>query len=229
MQLAYLLNGGQANVRKYKVNATHINNIVVLRGSAAQSGLAVSTTTSWSDSMGLTMDQGLFQGATIAYSTTQGDPEAVYGILINTDAVYRALLVGSAADAALTGNVVLTASAAGLTAVGTDSVSNLDGGTIWYTAGPNIGASRIIESVAAATATVLVPFRANAVGDVFLVHNMRPGLVGSTMGTNLVNVLQNNTAITGTTGVMVDNELLGTTNSYLHLLQSDSAFRAAAA
>jgi len=228
MQLAYLLNGGQANIRKYKVNATHVNNIIVLRGSAAQSGLAVSTITSWTDSMGLTLDQGLFQGATIAYSTVQGDPEAVYSILINTDAVYRALLVGSATDAVLTDNAILTASAAGLTAVGTNSVSNLDGGTIWYTSGPNVGRSRIIESVATATATVLVPFAANAVGDVFLVHNMRPGLVGSTMNTALTNVLQNNTAITGTTGIMVDNELNGNSNSYLHLMQSDSAFGAAA-
>jgi hypothetical protein len=224
MQACYLLNGGQMHIKKYKVNATHAPGIVVLRGSAAQSGLATSTTTSWADSVGLVLDQGLFQGETIPYSTVQGDPEAVYSILINSDLVIRILLVGSATNAILTDNPILTASTDGLTAVGTNSVTNLDGGTIWYTSGPNVGASRIIESVSSATATVLVPFAANVVGDIFLTHNARPGIGGQTLSTNLLNSLQNNTALTGTTATMVDHELNGNSNSYLHVMQQDHVF-----
>jgi hypothetical protein len=103
-------------------------------------------------------------------------------------------------------------------------MSNLDEGTLYYITGANAGASRKITSVSTVTATVILPFAANAVGDQFLAINATPTATGFTMSTDLKNVLQANTALTGTTGVCVDIEWNGAANSYLQLVQQDHAF-----
>ncbi len=225
MQLAYLLNGGTPVIKKYKMAAAMAEGIIVLGPAAGATGLSTSTTTSWANSAGLTVDGGILsQGVPRTYSTTQGDPEYISSVIINPDAILRALMVGSAANAVLTENVVATASSNGLTAVGGDSMSNLDEGYIWYTTGANAGKSRRITSVSTVTATVIMPFAANAVGDKFLAINATPTATGFTLSTDLKNVLQSNTALTGTTGVCVDIETNGAGDSYLQLVQQDHAF-----
>jgi hypothetical protein len=188
--------------------------------------VSVSTTTDWTLGLGLSQDgYALAVGAPMAYSTVQGDAVALTTILVNPDLILRALMVGSATNAVLVDNPILTAASDGLTAVGTNSVSNLDEGTVWYTTGANAGRQRVITAVSSATATVIIPFAANAVGDVFLAINAAPGSVGVTMGTNLLNSLQNNTALgSDAIATCLDLELNGNSNSYAHYISRENLF-----
>lgn len=226
MQYNYLLSGGKATIKKYKMAAAIIEGVIVLVAAANATGLSTSTTTSWTDSIGLTVDAGILkQGVPVLYSTTQGQEEFLQSVLINPDAVLRALLVGSATNAALTLNPVVTAASNGLTVVGTNTFSNQDEGTVWYTTGANAGRSRKITSVATVTATVTMPFLGNAVGDNALAISQTPGSIGVTLSTNLLNVRADNVAL-GSDAVArtIDLELNGGSNSYVHLIQTDHAF-----
>lgn len=231
MQYTYMLSGGTPVIKKYKTAASHLAGIIVLTPAAEATGVSVSTTTGWDNSVGLTLDRSLSAASPIAYSTVQGDPEPTQSVIVSPDAVLRALLVGSAVNVALEQRVVGTASSNGLTAVGTTgetdpSNPDMDEGTVWYNSGSNGGASRKITSTTTAlTVTVIVPFAANRVGDRFITIDYSQGQVtGVTMSTNLLNV-RGEMAATGTTnGATVDLELNGTTDSYLHLVQLNHAF-----
>ena len=233
MQAAGLLSGGAPVIKKYKSSATgYIAGTVFIVPAANASGfISVSTTTSWTGAVGLNVDgYALAVGAPLTYSTTQGDAEALSSIIVNPDLILRMLMVGTAVNAVLVDNPILTASTDGLTAVGTNSVSNLDEGTAWYTSGANVSASRKITSVATATVTVISPFpQDDAVGDIFLAINTGPGQAGLTTGTNLLNLLQANTALqgAGTTGRCLDLELNGNSNSYAHMIMEDHFFSTA--
>lgn len=226
MQYGYLLSGGKATIKKYKMAAAIVEGVVVLVSAANSTGLSTSTTTSWTDSVGLTVDGGAIkQGVPVLYSTVQGQDEFLQSVLINPDAVLRALLVGSAANAALTPNPVLTAASNGLTVVATNTFSNQDEGTIWYISGANAGRSRKITSVSTTTATVSMPFAGNAVGDNALAIAQAPGSIGVTLSTNLLNVRADNIAL-GSDAVArtIDYELNDVGSSYVHLIQTDHAF-----
>jgi hypothetical protein len=175
----------------------------------------------------------LKQGAPVAFSTTQGADEYLQSVIINPDAVLRALMVGSAANASLEQRVVGTASSNGLTVVGTAGMTDpsspdMDEGTVWYNGvGSNGGISRKITSTTTAlTVTVTMPFAANKVGDNYITI---PYTVGSgpggivTMSTNLLNV-RAELAKTGATASVIDIETNGVGDSYLHLIQTDHAF-----
>lgn len=226
MQYAYLLSGGKATIKKYKMAAAVVEGAVVLVAAANATGLSTSTATSWADSVGLTIDAGVLkQGVPVTYSTTQGADEFLQSVLINPDAVLRALLVGSATNAVLTVNPVATASSNGLTVVATNTFSNQDEGTIWYISGANAGRSRKITSVSTVTATVIMPFAGNAVGDNALAIAQTPGSLGVTMSTNLLNVRADNVALgSDCVARTVDYELRGVGDSYVHLIQTDHAF-----
>ena len=179
MQAAGLLSGGAPVIKKYKSSATgYIAGTLFLVPAAGASGnISISTTTSWAAAMGLNVDgYALAVGAPLTYSTVQGDAEALSSIIVNPDLILRLLMVGSATNAVLVDNPVLTASTDGLTVTATNTMSNLDEGTIWYTSGTNASKSRKITGVSSAVATVISPFtNDDAVGDVALAINAGPG------------------------------------------------------
>ena len=230
MQFGYLLSGSAPTIKKYKSAAGHAAGIIVIAPAAGATGVSTSTTTSWANSLGLTLDANVSQGSPVSYSTTQGAVEYLQSVIINPDAVLRALMVGSAANAALELRTVGTAASNGLTAVGTagetdPSSPDMDEGTVWYSSGANGGASRKITSTTTTlTVTVIMPFAANRVGDRFMTIPYSPGnTAGVTLSTDLLNV-RAELAATGATAAVVDYELNGNTNSFLHLLPMDSIF-----
>ncbi len=232
MQFLHLLSGGTPVIKKYKAAAALAAGIVALQPAANATGISTSTTTSWTNSVGLTLDAILKVGAPVAYSTTQGADEYLQSVIINPDAILRALMVGSAANASLEQRVVGTASSNGLTVVGTAGMTDpsspdMDEGTVWYNSGANGGASRKITSTTTTlTVTVVMPFAANKVGDNYITI---PYTVGTgpgaivTLSTNLQNV-RAELAVTGATAAVVDYELNGVSDSYLHLIQTDHLF-----
>ena len=230
MQAAYGLSGGKLTIKKYKMAAAHAAGILVIRGAEAATGLTTCTTTGAADTVGLTLDQGLNQGDPITtYSTTQGDPETIYSVCVNPDLVVRALLVGSAANAVMTLSTVTSAASNGLTATSTSSgldysSPSCDEGIIWYTSGGAASQSRWVTSVAATVVTVIVPFAANAVGDQFLVTPLQIGGVSAaTFSTDLLNV-RGDLAATGAAVAIVDHELNGAGNSYVHIMSADHVY-----
>jgi hypothetical protein len=230
MQGSYLLGGGSPVIKKYKTAAAFLAGIIVLQPAADATGVSTSTTTSWVNSVGLTMDANISAGAPVLYSTVQGSIEYLQSVIVNPDLVMRALMVGTAADAVLVTSTVGTASSNGLTAVGTTGDPNpssptMDEGTVWYISGANGGASRKITGVTTTlTTTVVMPFAANKIGDTYLFTPYSPGnTAGVTMGTNLLNV-DCHIAATGATAGVLDLELNGPGNSFLHLLSMDNIF-----
>lgn len=229
MRFEYLLGGGAATIKKYKMAAGHAAGIVVLVPAAGATGLSTSTTTSFADAVGVTMDAIVAQGSPVAYSTVQGAVEYLQSVIINPDAIFRALLVGSAANAALERRTVGTASADGLTVVGTTgdtdpSSPDMDEGTVWYSSGANGGASRKITSTTTTlTVTVVMPFAANRVGDKYHTIDYTPGTKSVTMSTDLKNV-RGDLAATGAAAYCVDLELLGAGNSEIDLSLNDHIF-----
>jgi hypothetical protein len=232
MEFGYLLGGGAPTIKKYKMAAGHAAGIVVLVAAANATGLSTSTTTSFAKTVGLTMDAGVSQGSPLTYSTVQGNPEYLQTVIVNPDAVFKAFLAGSAAGAALEERTVGTVSSNGLTVVGTSGDSDpsspdMDEGTVWYTTGGNASQSRKITSTTTPlTVTVIMPFfNANKVGDKYLTIPYTVGTKGAciTMTTDLQRV-RGDLAITGATAAVLDYDLLGKTNSALHLVLTDHIF-----
>jgi hypothetical protein len=229
MQFSYLIGGGTPTIKKYKMAAGHAAGIVVLVPAADATGLTTSTTTGMIDAVGLTLDAILSAGAPVAYSTTQGAVEHLQSVIINADAVFKSLMVGSAVNAVVEQRTVGTASSNGLTAVGTTgetdpSTPDMDEGTVWYNSGSNGGASRKITSTTTTlTVTVIVPFAANRVGDKFMTIDYTPGTIGVTQSTNLLNT-RVDIAATGAEMYCVDLDLNGPSNSYLELILRDHIF-----
>ena len=229
MQFEYLLGGGTPTLKKYKMAAGHAAGIVVLVAAAGATGLSTSTTTSFADTVGLTMDAILAAGAPVAFSTVQGDLEYLQTVITNPDAVFKALLVGTAANAQLDQSTVGTASSNGLTAVGTTgnidpSSPSMDEGTLWYTSGPNANASRKITSVTTPlTATVVMPFAANRIGETYVMVGYTPGTKSVTMSTNLLNV-RGDIAAAGADARCIDLQLNGRANSFIELVLGDNIF-----
>ncbi|MFN3077998.1 MAG: hypothetical protein ABT940_14225, partial [Alphaproteobacteria bacterium] len=157
-------------IKKYKASAALAEGIVVIKSAANASGqMSTSTTTSIANALGHILDNGLSlaAGGALTYSTTQGADEAVFGVIVNPDQILLAKMVTGATGTGITADTIVTASSNGLTAVGGTSVASpdMDEGILWYTSGANVGKSRKITSTSSVTATVLVPFAANAVGD----------------------------------------------------------------
>jgi len=231
MELGYLLGGGTPTIKKYKMAAGHAAGIVVVVAAANATGLSTSTTTAFTDVVGVTMDASVSQGSPITYSTTQGNPEYTQSVVVNPDAVFKALLVGSAANAALELRTVGIASSNGLTVVGTTgdtdpSSPDMDEGSVWYTSGSNASASRKITSTTTTlTVTVIMPFAANRVGDKYITIPYTVGTKGAcvTMSTDLKNV-RGELAVTGAVASVVDIDMLGRSNSALHLVLTDHIF-----
>lgn len=214
----------------YKTSAAYIAGIVMIKSAANASGqMSTSTTTSIANALGLLIDQGMKSaaGGPITYSTTQGDDESVAGIIVNPDAILRAQMVTGATGTAITGDTIVTASSNGLTFVGGTSVASpdMDEGIVWYTSGANVGKSRKITSTGATvTGTVIVPFAANAVGDTFAYAGLNIGLQGCTLTTDLTKVRTDIAIATGATFSILDMELNGVNDSYVHLTMGGNAW-----
>ena len=223
------LSGSTPVIKKYKASAALVAGIVVLRSAANASGqMSTSTTTSAAKALGLLLDNGMKSaaGGPITYSTTQGDDEAVFGVIVNPDAILRAKMVTGATGTAITGDTIVTAASNGLTAVGGTSVASpdMDEGILWYTSGANVGKSRKITSMSSVTATVLVPFAANAVGDTYCYAGINIGLTGVTLTTDLKNVRTDIAIATGAALTCIDLELNGVNDSYAHFTMADNVW-----
>lgn len=227
MEYLGTFSGSSPVIKKYKASAAQAVGTIVLRSAANASGqFSTSTTTDFSNALGMCMDNGIYLGVPVTYSTTQGDPEAVFSVVVNPDAILRAKMVTGATGTSITGDTIVTASSNGLTAVGGTSVASpdMDEGIIWYTSGANVGKSRKITSTSSVTATVIVPFAANAVGDTYCYAGLNIGLTGVTLTTNLQNVRTDIAIATGGAATILDMELAGTGDSYVHLVVSDHVF-----
>jgi hypothetical protein len=228
MKFAYLLSSATPVIKRYKASAAQAIGTVVLRSAGNASGqISTSTTTSAADAVGLCVDNGHAAGTPLTYSTTQGADEAVFGVIVNPDAVLRAKMVTGATGTSITGDTIVTASSNGLTWVGGTSVASpdMDEGIVWYTSGANVGKSRKITSTGATvTGTVIVPFAANAVGDTLCYAGVNIGLTGVTLTTDLKDVRADIAVSTGAALTCVDLELNGTTDSFIHLIISDNVW-----
>ena len=121
MQYMGTFSGSAPLIKKYKASATvYIPGIIMLRSAANASGqMSVSTTTGAANALGLLLDNGLANGASITYSTTQGDTEAVFGVIVNPDAILRAQMVTGATGTAVTAETTTSAASNGLTITAT--------------------------------------------------------------------------------------------------------------
>lgn len=227
MQYLGNFSGSTPVIKKYKASAAMIRGIVVRRPATSDSGqMITSTTTLAADALGLLIDNGSYLGDVVNYSTTQGNPEAVWSVIVNPDMILRAQMVTGATGTAITGDTIATASSNGLTAVGGTSVASPDmvGGSIWYTSGANVGKSRKITGTSSVTATVVVPFAANAVGDTFAYAGVNIGLTGVTLTTDLTNVRTDIAVSTGASLTCLDLELNGLSDSFIHLVLGDQVW-----
>lgn len=229
MKYAYNLSSSTPIIKKYKASAALAEGIIVIKSAANASGqMSTSTTTGIANALGLIVDNGMAAaaGGPITYSTTQGADEAVFGVIVNPDQVLRAQMVTGATGTGITADTIVTAASNGLTAVGGTSVASpdMDEGILWYTSGSNVGKSRKITSTSSVTATVLVPFAANAVGDTYCYAGVNIGLQGVTLTTDLKNVRADIAVSTGATFSILDLELNGANDSFVHLTLGGNAW-----
>jgi hypothetical protein len=229
MQYKGNFSGSSPVIVRYKVSATGlVPGVPVCSAPDGSSGeIIVTAATATANQMGLLMDAANgITGETQTYSTTQGAEEAVYGVIVNPDAILRGLMVTGATGTSITGDTIASASSNGLTAVGGTSVASpdMDQGTIWYTSGANVGKSRKIGSTSSVTATVLVPFAANAVGDTFCYAGISPGLQGITLTTSVLNFRTDIAVATGVNCTAIKLILNGTTDSYVDVVLTDHVF-----
>lgn len=194
MNLAYLLSGGAPVIHTYKIAETMATAAVPVElGTAGQAGIAlpadVDTTT---DFVGVTLDTG-------TYSTTQGETEGVVSVIINPDAVYRALMYqdGNENQLSVTTNSAAETAGTVVTITTGDPAPNgpsHDEGTVVCVSGANVGQTRKITSVGATSLTVTVPFLNDiGSGDQFIHVPWTPG-----------DVTNNNVRLTGTGGAQVE-------------------------
>ena len=164
---------------------------------AGTAGVVIGTTTTATDLVGLSIDQGTVAttgAAQSTYTTTQGSgassAERVVSLIVNPFAVWAwKISATEVADVALVLQTVTTASAGG-TAVTTAaewSSPTVDEGVTWGFSGANAGRVRKVTSVSATAGTVTIPFDyAIAVDDVFLRAPWWPmQTVTIQLGTNL--------------------------------------------
>lgn len=229
MQYIGNFSGSSPVVKRYKVSATGLAaGVIVCSAPDGGSGqIIVTAATATANQMGSLLDAANPRtGETLTYSTTQGAEEAVYSVIVNPDQILRALMVTGATGTTITQDTIVTSASNGLTAVGGTSVASpdMDQGMIWYTSGANIGKSRKITSTSSVTATVIVPFAANAVGDTFLYAGICPGLQGITLTTSVQNARADIAVATGVNVTAIDMELNGSTDSYVHVVLTDHVF-----
>ncbi len=233
MEYAYMLGGGAPLAMKYQVNETLANpGIPVLAPGAGNAGVQISTTTSWANAVGCTLDTATYVTAQQT-DGTKGEREVT--VIISPQAVFRALMSGGAAEGtALDLKTVTTASTTGLDVVTGDAFTDLDDGVIWGYSGANVGQKRCITVGDGTDASVTVAFdQDTVVGDEFLAA---PYWFLSDVAINIqttTNLFQADASIAGGTGgaaSIIDMELRdiggdGRTNSAVLFIFDDHALR----
>lgn len=219
MQYAGCFSGSAPVIKRYKASATGMvaGAIVCAQANGSSGQMIVTAATATANQLGSLLDTGVGPNAPVTYSATQGADEAVYGVIVNPDQMLRALMVTGATGTALTADTIVTATASGLTTIGGTSVASpdMDQGIVWYLSGANVGRSRTIGSTSSVTATVIVPFLANAIGDTFVYAGLNIGLQGMTLTTSVQNVRSDIAVSTGVTATTLDLELNGISDSYV--------------
>jgi hypothetical protein len=123
---------------------------------------------------------------------------------------------------------VTTAASNGLTITATGAADftspEKDEGMSWYISGANVGRSRKVTSTAATVLTHLVPYAANAVGDTFGSAGSNIGLQFVTLTTDLLKVRTDAVNTSGAALGILDFELNGIGDSYIHLTYGDSVW-----
>ncbi len=231
MQYLGFMSGAAAVIKKYKASATgYIPGIVMLRSASNASGqMSVSTTTSTANSIGLLLDNGNKDGQSVLYSTTQNADEAIFGVIVNPDAILRAQMVTGATGTTVTAETVTSVATNGLTITATGAADftspEKDEGMSWYITGTNVSKSRKITSTAATVLTVIVPYPlANVVGDTFGSCGPNIGLQFVTFTTDLTKVRTDAVNTSGAAMGVLDFELNGTGDTFVHLTYGDSVW-----
>ena len=232
MEYAYMLGGGAPLKMKFQVNETLSNaGIPVLAPGEGNAGVQISTTTSWANAVGVTLDTATY---VTAQQTDGTSAEREVSVIISPQAVFRALMSGGATEGtALTKYPVTTVSTSGLV-VTTSSISDwtnpdFDEGVIWFDDGPNIGQKRGVASGSSTAATVTVAFdRDTVVGDNAL---RAPWWFLSDVANNIqttTNLFQADASIavgTGGAARVIDMELNSTADSFVLFIFDDHALR----
>lgn len=171
MELSYIIGGGAPVIKKYQIGVTNNNaGVPYTVPAAGTAGVVIATTTGATALVGVSIaGPGTYN---TAQQTGNADPETLVSLIINPDAVWRALMSGGATEnTALTLLPVTTASTDGLavTTASEWSSPTYDEGYTWGYDGANAGYARKITSVSSTAGTVTVAFpNDTAVGDNFL-------------------------------------------------------------
>ena len=239
MQAVKRLDGStDYHILDYKLSATVVEGQPVIASTTGADGGEVTdaTTTSLLDMLGIVLGaSGLASprsvglAGSLTYSATQGDTEGMVRVIVNPDAIIRALMSGGAAAGTALVLLSNTAASAGGTLI-TDAdvgTASMDDGIVWCISGANVGQSRKITTFTSATSiTVTVPFRrAIAVSDEFL---QVPYLPLTTRAIQITtNLLEANAVIavgTGGNATVVEVILNGRSDSYVHFIARDHIF-----
>lgn len=170
MRFAYTWSGAAPHVKKYQVAASStVIGVPKLIPAANGAGVAVATTTSLADMVGVTLDTATY---VTAQQTDGTSAERLVSLIVNPDAVYWALMSqGATLGTALTLRAVTTASTDGLAVTTAESWASpqYDEGVVWGYDGANAGQARKITSTSSTVGTVTVPFDYDTVvGDNFI-------------------------------------------------------------
>jgi hypothetical protein len=227
MDFAYDLTQALPVTKRYQIGESFPNaGVPALIDVAGQGGVNLPTTTSLADMIGLAID-------TAVYTTTQGagadSAERLVGVIVNVNAVWKVLMSGGATEnTALVVHDVTTASAGGtvITTGDAHDSPNMDEGIIWCTAGANLSQRRKITTTSSTAATVLVPFDlATVVGDLFIDapywYNATTAVQLSTLFTQADATI---VVATGGGAKVIDMELNGAGDSFIHMLPTDHVY-----
>lgn len=191
MEFVGLMGGGAPTIMKYPVTQT-VDNVGVpqLAAGAANPGLIEASTTGADSMMGINLDLATYN---TAQQTGNADPQELISVIINPNAMLKALLSGGATEGtALTLYDVTTATSTGLDVTTGDNFTSpeFDEGSVWGYDGANIGHLRKITSTSSTAITVTTAFPYDhAVGDNFLIAPFNAGGIQTVqLTTNLFQV-----------------------------------------
>lgn len=173
MELASLLCGGAALLKKYQVDETFsVAGVPALVSASGESGVDLGTLSGCADFLGFTLDTATKQ---TAQQTAPATAAELLTVICNPDAVWRGRMSGSSTEGtALRLYTVVTQSTDGLSVITDNDPSSPDlaDGIVWGYSGANIGQRRKITATSSNDATVQIPFDQDIeVGDVFLMYN----------------------------------------------------------
>ncbi len=229
MDYAYMLNGGTPLVMSFPIGDTHSDaGIVTTATGAEQAGMMVSTTTTMTDSIGVTYDTGTY---VTAQQTDGTSAERKVKVCVSPDAVYRALMSGGSTEGTAVPLFTVTAATTdGLdvidTAVDWTSPAT-DEGSIFFTTGVNKGQHRKVITTGGSEATIATAFdNDHGVGDQgFRMPWWFQDITSDALQTTTLLTQADNTGAVATGGAVkiINLELNTTTDSYVLFTLDDLA------